>query len=249
MKPKELLFAHRYEEAAVAFRCEIASHPELNFFAELGRALLGQGLFAEALDAFKQADQFPRDTNMGIFSCLREEGAALWLMGRKQEALTGWRKAVDGVLDGTVRYGDAAGGVTQGLLMWFGAVTLGDGPQKASALSYLKTKTVKQEPFEAWPRPLATMVLGQTPPADVLHFVSKGRDLNSALKRAKEDLLTRRRLCQYLFYSGCQARETGDERSCLASIKKCAELENPILEVEWHLARSELRAQSGDRDS
>jgi tetratricopeptide (TPR) repeat protein len=56
MKPKELLFAHRYSEAVAAHHNHLLEHPELNYYPGLGHALLGLGRFSEAMEAFTKAN-------------------------------------------------------------------------------------------------------------------------------------------------------------------------------------------------
>ena len=62
---------------------------------------------------------------------------------------------------------------------------------------------------------------------------------------ARTDLLKRRFLCQALFYGACREREAGDEPACMKKMEECFHLENPIIEVEWYLARGEFNQKNG----
>jgi len=63
--------------------------------------------------------------------------------------------------------------------------------------------------------------------------------LSACLEKARRDLLSRRQLCQALFYSACQQRQAGNEKECIEKMRVCSQLENPIIECEWYLARGE----------
>ena len=63
--------------------------------------------------------------------------------------------------------------------------------------------------------------------------------MDTCIKMARTDLLKRRSLCQALFYGACREREGGDNTACMDKMQECVRLENPIIEVEWYLARGE----------
>jgi hypothetical protein len=46
------------------------------------------------------------------------------------------RDMVNGVLDGSINYGDAAGGLTQGFPLYYMSITTGDDDSAALALRY-----------------------------------------------------------------------------------------------------------------
>src|SRR5262249_14152329 len=67
------------------------------------------------------------------------------------------------------------------------------------------------------------------------------------VKSARKDLFTRRKLVQALFYLATCKRHQGRERECKSLMRKCAALENPILEPEWYLARAEAVGARGKK--
>jgi tetratricopeptide (TPR) repeat protein len=244
MRPNDLLFAHRYAEAVLAHEKHMMDQPHENYHAGLGDALLGLKHFQKALSSFRRNDEIENSRLKGSFPSLGKAGAALWLMGQRREAMETWHHAVAGILDGTIKYGDLAGGGGQGLLLWYAAVTLHDADQLDYAVKYLhklqKKKVYGQSVL--WPRPVILMVLGERSFADVLNDGLGSPELSECLRRAGTDLLKRRRLCQALFYDACREREAGNEPACLLRMQVCSQLENPILEEEWYLARGECDA-------
>jgi hypothetical protein len=166
-------------------------------------------------------------------------GTALWLLGKKEDAMSVWHQAAAGILDGSIGYGDLAGGGSQGLLLWFAAISLKNSSEQDYALKYLRTRVKRKAYAINWPRPVIQMVLGQISFSDVLKIGVGSESLEVSLKNTKEDLLKRRQVCQALFYGACQAREAANEVECMNLMQVCSELENPIIESEWYLARGE----------
>ncbi len=60
------------------------------------------------------------------------------------------------------------------------------------------------------------------------------------LDKAKAELGRRRRLTVALFHDGVRSRAQGGEERCLARMRECYALENPLLEQEWYLAQYEV---------
>lgn len=242
MKPKELLFAHRYAEAVAAYEKHMLQNPNDNYYRGLGQALLCLKRYEEAISSFRRENEIASGRLKGSSPSLENIGTALWLAGRRQEAMKTWHQAVAGILDKTIQYADAAGGATQGLLLWYGAVTLKDSAERDYAINYLG-KLKKRKVYGAailWPRPVMLMVLGEKTYAEILSIGAGFSELSECLSKAKTDLLTRRQLCQILFYAACQEREKGNETDCIQKMQLCCQLENPILEMEWYLARGEM---------
>jgi len=240
MTPKQLLFAHRYSEAAETYRLQMVRQPEKNYNDGLGRALLCLKRFSEAIPVFEKANEMASRRLKGNFPCLNEIGAAMWLAEKRVDAIAQWRGAVDAVLDETCLYGDAAGGATQGLLLWYGAVTQKNSMEREYALKYLEGVRRKNAyGVEIWPLPPVSMVLGAQPFEKTLTDGIGASDLEICIKMARTDLLKRRHLCQALFYGACREREAGNETACMDKMQACFHLENPIIEIEWYLARGE----------
>jgi len=250
MTPKELIFAHRYSEAAKAYQTLQLQHPEKNYHDALGEALLCLGRFSEAASSFKKALEIESGRVKEYLPYLNQIGAALWLSGNKSGAMVEWHKAVSGILDGSSAYGDLAGGATQGLLLWYGAVTLHDPQEREYALKYFQhLKRKKTYGRVLWPRPVFEMVLGEKSFAEILAEGIGSPDLGACIQMARSDLLKRRELCQALFYGACYEREAGNETECMSKMRACFQLENPIIEVEWYLARNECGANSASAGS
>jgi tetratricopeptide (TPR) repeat protein len=240
MTPNQLLSTHRYADAAEAFRSHLREHPEENYHDGLGEALLCLGHFAEAASSFKKALEIESSQTKGHLVFLNHIGTALWLAGDRAGAMAEWHRAVSGILDGSSVYGDMAGGATQGLLLWYGAVTLNNRQEQEYALKYFRyLQRKKTYGHILWPRPIFEMVLGEKSFEQMLVDGIGYADLEKCIQTARTDLLKRRFLCQALFYGACQEREAGDEAACMDKMRACFHLENPIIEVEWYLARGE----------
>ena len=240
MTPNQLLFAHRYSEAAKAFQTLQIEHPEKNYHDGIGDAMLCLGRFSEAVSSYQKALEIQSGRQKGNMVYLNHIGTAMWLAGDKPGAMAAWHRAVSGILDGSSAYGDLAGGATQGLLLWYGAVTLSDRREHEYALKYFRyLQRRKTYSVVVWPRPVFMMVLGGQSFEEVLTDGIGSSDLEACMKIARTDLLKRRFLCQALFYGGCREREAGNNPACMSKMQACYQLENPIIELEWYLARNE----------
>lgn len=243
MNLKELYRTHQYENVVALCKTELGRTPgDPGWLAELGESLLCLGRLDEALSQYQLADKF-RDARLNSRPFLNRIGSIQWLLGRHDDSMETLKSAVDGILDGSIEFADAAGGVSQGLLLWYAGVAACDDAAKQHALKYLR-KLAGKSCSRLWPGPLAAFALGEKPQATVLAELGGTTDLKTLLKRAKKDLLTRRELVQALFYFGVRERSEGNEAECLAWLAKCANLENPILEVEWYLANGELKPRA-----
>ena len=241
MDPWDLLHAHRYQEALARTNPARGSdfHKHSAFLVR-GIALLCLGRFSEAVVAFEAASQLRRQDKFKVPPFLNELGTALWLTGNKVVAKEIWRASVDGVRHGTIHYGDAGGGVEQGLLLWYGGVSTSDRNTTLHALDYLERLSKKKRWAGLWPRPLAHFALGKKSFDDVLREDLKCADLKEAIQRTKEDFLLKRQLAQALLCFGTSLRAEGDRKGCRNPFRECAKLENPIIETAWYLAAAEV---------
>jgi hypothetical protein len=64
-------------------------------------------------------------------------------------------------------------------------------------------------------------------------------DMNLLENSALSDFLLLRELCQVLLCHATGKRLTGAENECLALMRRCSSLENPLVQIEWFLARGE----------
>jgi len=144
-----------------------------------------------------------------------------------------------GILDGTIKYGDAAGGMSQGLLLYYMAVTEDLSEEVSFAFDYLRNR-VTRSAARPWPCPLAQHHLGDIPFETVLEAVNSHPG-SPLLDKAKAELGRRSRLTVALFHDGVRSRARGDEERCLARMRECYGLENPLIGQEWYLARYEVQ--------
>ena len=243
MDPREMLFKHRYTEAAKSYRKLLKKESDEYEYGdnlvEYSTALLCLGQLNEALQGFFHANEIAKKRLRGESQPYLEKiGVIHWLLGNRAEAIKIFRSGIQGVLKGIIKFTDNAGGVSHGLLLWYAGVTERDIIAKEESVNYLG-KLAKKSRIQYWPGPLGLYVLGKSSFDEVLISATDTNNLTEAFALAKTDLLKRRYLCQLLFYAAVNQRNIGDENGCLERMKNCIQLENPILEVEWYLARNE----------
>jgi len=237
-----MIFAHQYAEAAGCYESQLKNNPEdPDLLSAHATALLGLGRLAEALDEFNRANAIASLRRKGETQPYLEKiGSILWLLGKHDQAIQTFKAGVNGILDGSIKYADNAGGVSHGVLLWYASVTAADADAKNHALKYLR-KLAKKPRIKEWPGPLALFSLGLKTQEDVLAELCDTNELNEAINQAKDDLLKRRRLVQALFYFATRNRDERNEEQCHKEMVMCANLDNPILEPEWYLARAEAK--------
>lgn len=215
------------------------SEPEYLAVASRSIRLLSEGKLGEALIGYERAQELCGH-HIKTAGYLMRIGTIQWLLGRQMKAVATFRASVDGVLDGSIEFADLAGGVSQGLLLWYAGVTRRDEESETHALEYLRKLSKNARRMQCWPGPLALFVLGQKSETDALADLRNARNLGELVKLAENDLLLRRELCQALFYFGVRKRSEGNEGACQEMMVQCANLENPLIENEWYLARAEV---------
>jgi tetratricopeptide (TPR) repeat protein len=131
-----LIAAHQYEEAVAAYDAKLAAGKEKwpVIVANRAIALLCLGRLSEALEDVSTANDDARQSNSAR---LEHMGTVLWLMGHRSVAKELYRSAVDGIRYGTIGYADIAGGVGQGLLLWYAGITTKDRSATEHAIDYL----------------------------------------------------------------------------------------------------------------
>src|SRR5215475_2665649 len=251
--PWDLIRAHQYEESVAAYDAKLAAGrekwPEM-IIANRATALLCAGRLPEALEGFSTANDIHRQSRATPQSApfLESMGTVLWLMGHRSVAKELYRSAADGIRFGTIAYADIAGGVGQGLLLWYAGITTKDRNATEHAVDYL-TRLAKKSRIRYWPGPLAQFVIerqAQTllPRAqsfrELLRESFKTDNLLEITEQAKSDILKRREFIQALFVLGTKRRERGDKDGCRRAFQQCAQLENPHIEEEWYLAAAEV---------
>ena len=247
MTPLDLLESHRYAEAAAAYAdYSKKGDPVHGAPGGYAKACLCLGRLEEAVTYFRLANKRASEKLKGETQpYLALIGTAEWLLGRRAEAIRTLTQSVDGVLDGSIGYGDQAGGVEQGVLLWYAGVTAQDMAASEHALKYLR-KLAGKSRIQYWPGPLALFALGERSEEEVLKEACGVGQLDAAAEEAHKNLLKRRHLVNSLFYFGVRQRVNGCEEQCRQWMRRCFALENPIVECEWYLARGEVAA-AGER--
>ena len=248
MKVQELMQSHRYAQAIAELQRDLANNPEdMNAVEGMAKALRANGDYGEALLFFDRlATHRKEDT---IANALAPRSAAWqidiaclhWLLDDPSKAIGLIHGLVAGILDRSIKYGDAAGGMSQGLLLYYMAITAKKPAEISFALDYLRSR-VKRSFSQIWPCPVAQYCLGDIALETVMEAVDRPRNLPAAADVANVELGRRRRLSVALFHDGVRSRAQGDEEHCLARMRECYGLENPLIEQEWYLARYEVQS-------
>jgi len=258
---RELMGSHRYAEVVQNMRRQLASNPDdMTTIDRLANALRAAGEYREALPLFEQLDADQRADKVanilapGTPGRLLDIGCLHWLLGDRAKAMQIMHGLAAGILDGSIQYGDLGGGMAQGFLLYYMAVTEKNATEMSFALDYLANRLKRKKSqlpgyyLEFLPTPLAAYYLGEVPFATVMEAVDPKVDLARPVDPANWEHSRRGRLCNALFHDGVKSRAQGDEAHCLARMRECYGLENPLNEQEWYLAKYEVeRADSAAR--
>jgi lipoprotein NlpI len=226
MSTWELLKNEQYSEAAAAFSDEIRTSPSTSAYNNRGMAHLHLGDFDAALADFRSADTI---SSASLHTVCDGEmcGVASWMAGREREAVETWSAGVQASLAGTVRYGDAAGGVTIGNLLLFGGVRLDDENAVVLATRLLR-KRLRTKQSTAWPGPASRYLLGLVSEPEMLAAVSD------------VPILRERQMCQARFYVGVRALSVGDKAIYLDAMHEAWQFGRVAkLGAEYYLAHYE----------
>jgi hypothetical protein len=246
MKWQELIKLRRYSEAIADLQSDLACNPkDVDALVGMARVLCAKGDYEQSLSFFgrlaaqRESDETTKLLVPGSAAWRIDMACLYWLSQNRAKAIDLMHGLAAGILDGSIKYGDAAGGMSQGLLLYYMAITSNLPTEVSFALDYLK-KRVKRSFGQIWPTPVAQYYLGEISFDDVMAAVNRLPTLTGPLAAEKQELSVRRRLCVALFHGGVKFRAQGDEERCLARMKECLALENPLLEQEWYLARYEV---------
>jgi hypothetical protein len=202
--------------------------------------LLHLGRYAEALPIFTRAYEIRQHELRGESECYLDDiGTTLWLMDRRAEAIDAWRGEVDGLISGRVKFGDLAGGVSPGLLLWYGGVATGTTEVRDHALRFLRNRA-KDSRIKYFAGHIALFLIGEMTFDKVLEGATGSPDLEDSIRIASTKPLQRRHLINALFYRAITKREAGRHDDYIEHLKQCVGLQNPLVEQEWFLARHEL---------
>jgi hypothetical protein len=204
----------------------------------------------ERLDAERRADKIANILAPGTPGRRLEIACVHWLLNNHAKAMQMMHGLAAGILDGSIQYGDLGGGMSQGLLLYYMAVTEKNRAEISFALDYLANRVKRQKSdrknyyLDFWPTPLAAYYLGEAPFAVVMEVVDR-KSSTPPVDPANVGLARRKRLCAALFHDGVKARAAGNEAQCLARMRECCGLENPLIEQEWYLAKYEVEKAEG----
>jgi hypothetical protein len=245
MNAMDLLRSHKYAEAAAVCRQRIAAEPDdIGAISTMADALVALEKYKEALPLYERVDVYEKGrphVTPGHPGQQMDISCLYWFLGDRSKAIALMRGLADGILDGSIQYSrDVLGGITQGLLLYYMGATAHQPEQMAFALSYMRKRLKGRYKTDYWPGPVAHYYLGENSFSDVLAAATGQRELAKAIDVARAKLLSRRQLCGALFHDGVKSRVQGAEDQCLARMRECFALENPLIEHEWYLARYEV---------
>jgi tetratricopeptide (TPR) repeat protein len=238
--PYDLVQAHRYAEAISLCNQRLSvDENDVGALANMASALRATGSLQKAIEFFRRVEEVTRgqlkgDPGQGIdIACL------YWCMGEHAKGIALMHDMVQGILDRRILYGDQGGGVTQGLLLMYMAVTVDDTKEKTYAVRYLKKKSKMKSRGGRWPNPISRLYLDEASFEDVLEAATGKRAEADAVLRSQEDksLVD---LCQTFFHFGVKKRIAGSEKECLDYMVKCLNLPPSPRQVEGYLAKYEI---------
>src|SRR5437016_3905421 len=126
MDALDLLESHKYAEAIAECRRRLAINPnDIGAADGLALALKAVEDYREALSLYESVGLHEQENKLtpGHPGRRMEVSCMHWFLGDRQRAIDLMHGLVEGILDGSINYGDAAGGVIQGLLLYYMAVT------------------------------------------------------------------------------------------------------------------------------
>jgi hypothetical protein len=239
--PYALIKAGRYAEAiALCSQRLLADENDLGANANMAVALRATGSLQKAMGFFMRTDELERRQLKGVQGQGNNIACLHWCMGEHAKGIALMHDMVQGILDRRVLYGDRGGGVTQGLLLMYMAVTVDDAKEKAYSLRYLKKKSKMKSTGGFWPNPISRLYLDEASFEDVLEAATGKRAEADALLRSQEDKLSLEKLFDAFFHFGVKKRIAGSEKECLEYMAKCLNLPASPIQVEWYLAKYEL---------
>ena len=142
--------------------------------------------------------------------------------GYGADAWVGCRYPRAGILNGSIKYGDAAVGMKQGLLLSYMGITAKGSGEASYALNYLRNRVeslsslLRRSVGLSWPCLIAQYLLGDIASESVLEEVERQPKLALPDAAARIGRGRRFRLNEAMFYGGVKSRVDGEERRCLS---------------------------------
>lgn len=237
---RQLFKARRFEEAVEAYRQQLQNDPHnkcINL-AGLAESLMASGQYSKAIPLFEEVSSDQSSAIPGALGCQEQLSVCHWMMGDRETALNIVREWVIAVRDGRITFTDFAGGVSQGLILCYMAITLRSVADVDLAMNYLKTLASRPR-IKNWPGPAALFLLGGLTFGEA---IKNATDTAQSKPKADQDGWLRRYLAPLLFAAGTERRMAGDEEGARKFFTECASLTNPLVEYEWYLAKGEVEA-------
>jgi tetratricopeptide (TPR) repeat protein len=235
----------RYHEAIRQYEEQLkaswARHRlSLSVFANKATAEMAAGRVLDAERTLEQSLAFSKRENRG--SDLRLELSAVqWLSGHVEEAVHSLAIRIEGIKDGSVQFTDLAGGGTEGLILYYYGVCLNRTVIIDDASRFLKQiKERNRFGFDSWPNALVRWFLGELDDSSVLMEGCGTISLETALLKARTDMLVRRQLIEFCFHKAVRALRLEEQAQSLEFFETIISLENPLVSDEWYLARHEV---------
>lgn len=241
----QLFIDRRFDEAVEAYRRQLREDPQKEWpnLAGLAKSLLASGRYAEAIPIFEKVSDYESRPFPGLLGRQEQLCVCHWMIGDREGALEIVKEWVVAVRDRRIVFTDSAGGVTQGVILCYMAITLHSKSDVDLAMKYLKKLTTRSW-IKFWPGQAAQFLLGGLTFGEALKEATGFADLAEVRKIAEQDGMKRRKLADILFTAGTERRMAGDEAGCRMFMAECAGLANPLVEYEWYLAKSEVPAPS-----
>jgi tetratricopeptide (TPR) repeat protein len=240
--PMSLLDKGKYEKALHVQQLMLEKDPNDGAaLTGLPYTYLCLGRLEEALEGFLQSNARAKLKPVGEKQpYLMDIGAIQWLLGRREDAVHTFRSGVDGILDGTIEFADLAGGVYQGLFLWYAGVSKPDHAAREHALSFLRGLAANSR-IEYWPGPLAEFAIGKLSREQLLQEIYGTKLMWCIRMQTQVQRHKRFKLSDIWFHFGVQARAQGDEAECQRCMLECSRLGSGPSNLEWHLAKAEVR--------
>jgi hypothetical protein len=236
-----LIKSGRYDEAAqqLARYINAGIGVALGHFGNKAVAELAAGRLLDAERTFKEGQAFAeRDESSRGSNLLLSLSEVQWLNGHVEEAVGSLMSRIRGLKDGSVQFADAAGGGTDGLMLYYYGVRLGRSSLIENAHEWLE-RVRKRNRLKVWPGPLVRWFFGELDDSAVLIAGCGASSMEVALSMARTDILARRQLIEFCFHRAVRAMRAGERPRSRELFETAVSLDNPLVDIVWYLARRE----------
>lgn len=214
-----LLRSGRYDEAVHACTASLRRRESRDVYFDRGLAHLNLNQLDRARLDFEAADR----CQPGLAPWL---ALVDWLAGEERRAADAWHQLAIAAPTRNLSHAALAASVLHGARLYFAAAHLADDTLFYAAHRLLYRLT-KARWVNAWPGPVAHLLLDHLRPADLLNRVSTAAHVGE------------RQTCQAHFYCAVRARRLRDPAAAAEHLH-AAETSPANTEIEYYLARHEL---------